>query len=196
MFAYAVDGSTRLAMVELRDAEDIFAAVDGSREHLREWLPWVDANETVEDTQSFIGEALRQHARNEGFQCVIRVEGNVAGFVGFRYVDWSNQKAELGYWLARAYQGRGIMTACCRKLVDFAFREYELNRVEIHAATENRRSRAIPERLGFALEGKLREVEWVNDRFVDGAVYGLLRSEWEHRGEFSNDEWGTKEEGR
>jgi hypothetical protein len=52
--------------------------------------------------------------------------------------------------------------------------EWDLNRVEIHAATENRRSRAIPERLGFRQEGVLRDYERVGDRYVDIVVYSLL----------------------
>jgi ribosomal-protein-serine acetyltransferase len=192
MFTKRVDDRMELAMVELRDADEVFAAVDRSRDYLRQWLPWVDSSLRVDDTRAFIREALQQHAQDEGFQCVIRLDGNVAGLVGFRNLDWANRRTEIGYWLAEDYQGQGIMTACCRSLVDFAFGELGLNRVEIHAATGNRKSRAIPERMGFTLEGTHREVEWVNDRFVDGAVYALLRSEWEECGGLSTD--ATEEE--
>ena len=53
-----------------------------------------------------------------------------------------------------------------------------MNRVTIQCATENTRSRAIPERLGFTFEGIVRETEWLYDRYVDHALYGLLRSEY------------------
>jgi ribosomal-protein-serine acetyltransferase len=49
--------------------------------------------------------------------------------------------------------------------------------VSIRCAIENGRSRAIPERLGFGFEGICRESEWLNDRFVDHAIYGLLRTD-------------------
>ena len=178
MFIHAIDENTTLAMVEMRDADEVFALVDASRMYLREWLPWVDSSVSVEDTKAFVHAAHQQYARGDGFQCCIRYKSKIVGIIGLHRVDRFHKQTEIGYWLAEEYQGRGIMTACCRALVDFAFREYKLHRVEIRAAGENEKSRAIPERLGFTHEGTLRESEWVNDRFVDGAVYAMLERDW------------------
>lgn len=178
MFVHTVDENTMMAMVEMRDADELFALVDASRMYLREWLPWVDASRTKEDTEEFIGTAQKQYVDGNGFQCCIRFKGKIVGVIGFHRLDTIHKHTEIGYWLAEEHQGRGIMTKCCRALVDFAFREYEMNRVEIRAAVENHKSRAIPERLGFTHEGTLRESEWLYDHFVDGAVYSMLRDEW------------------
>lgn len=178
MFIHQVDEITTLAMVEMRDADELFELVDNSRMYLREWLPWVDANVSVEDTKEFVNAAQQQYARGDGFQCCIRYRDKIVGILGLHQLDRVHKQTQIGYWLAEEYQGRGVMTACCRALVDFAFREYQLHRVEIRAAVENTRSTAIPERLGFTHEGTLRESEWVNDRFVDGAVYSMLEDEW------------------
>jgi len=64
-------------------------------------------------------------------------------------------------------------------LVEYLFDTMELNRLQINCNVENVRSRAIPERLGFTLEGTLREVEFINGEFRDWAVYGLVRSDWD-----------------
>ncbi len=178
MFIHPIDENTTLAMVEMRDADELFALVDASRMHLREWLPWVDSNVSVEDTKTFVHAAQQQYARGDGFQCCIRYKRKIVGIIGLHRVDRFHKQTEIGYWLAEEYQGRGIMTACCRALVDFACREYKLHRVEIRAAGENKKSRAIPERLGFTHEGMLHEAEWVNDRFVDGAIYAMLERDW------------------
>jgi ribosomal-protein-serine acetyltransferase len=69
------------------------------------------------------------------------------------------------------------MTSCCRFVVRYGFDTLDLNRIQIAAATENRRSRAIPERLGFKLEGIMRQNENLYGTFVDHAVYSLLRSD-------------------
>jgi ribosomal-protein-serine acetyltransferase len=69
------------------------------------------------------------------------------------------------------------MTKTVSALLDHAFDEWDLNRVEIHVATGNRRSRAIPERLGFQQEGVLRDYERVGDRYLDIVVYSLLARE-------------------
>jgi ribosomal-protein-serine acetyltransferase len=89
--------------------------------------------------------------------------------------------ASLGYWLAEAHQGRGLMTKSVSELVDHAFDEWHLNRVEIQAGIGNRKSRAIPERLGFQRDGVLREYERVGDRYIDMVVYSLLARERQRR---------------
>ena len=178
MFVQTVDDHTTLVMVEMRDADEIFALVEASRMYLREWLPWVDAASSVEDTKAFVRASHKQYAEGNGFQCCIRYKGKIAGIIGFSMVDWLNKRVEIGYWLDEDLQGRGIMTRCCRVLIELAFTEYSLHRVEIRVATENEKSRSIPKRLGFTYEGTSREAEWLNDRFVDTAAYSLLRRDW------------------
>ena len=96
--------------------------------------------------------------------------------IGHHEVDRPNRSTSLGYWLDASHQGKGIMTASCRAMINHAFKELDLHRVVIRCATENHRSRAIPERLGFTLEGVARQSEWLYDHFVDLAVYGMLRA--------------------
>ena len=63
-------------------------------------------------------------------------------------------------------------------MVDYLFSVMKLNRVQINCNVENARSRAVPERLGFQLEGIHRQVEFLNDRFGDWAVYAMLNEDW------------------
>ena len=62
--------------------------------------------------------------------------------------------------------------------MDHALLDLKLNRVEIRCATENTRSRAIPERLSFTQEGVMRQVQWLHDRYVDHVVYSMLAEQW------------------
>ncbi|MCL4517403.1 MAG: GNAT family N-acetyltransferase [Firmicutes bacterium] len=178
MFSHKVNDDIQLKLLELHDAEEIFAQTDESRNCLREWLPWVDSTKTVEDTRSFIKATLNQFASNNGFQTGIWYKGQLAGVIGFHRIDWPNRSTNIGYWLGKRFQGQGIMTNSVRALVDIAFGEYNLNRVEIRAAVENLKSRAIPERLGFRNEGCIRQSEWLYDHFVDHIVYGMLAQDW------------------
>ena len=57
-------------------------------------------------------------------------------------------------------------------------RRVHINRIELNAATENERSRAVAKRLGFLQEGILRDAEWLDDHYVDHAVYSLLKRDW------------------
>ena len=164
--------------MEERHAPAIFAAIDREREYLREWLPWVDATHTEDDTLSFIRSVLEQFANNQGFAAGIWKGDCLAGTIGLHRIDWLNRRVEIGYWLAREFQGRGLMTDACRCLIAHAFRELDLHRVEIRCATENLRSSAIPRRVGFTRDGTLREAQLVNGRYYDLEVFGMLKSDW------------------
>jgi ribosomal-protein-serine acetyltransferase len=70
------------------------------------------------------------------------------------------------------------MTKVVRALTDYALKELGLHKVEIRAAVGNKKSRSIPERLGFVNEGCIRQAEWLYDHYVDHVVYGILAEEW------------------
>ncbi len=173
-----IDEDTELRIPEERYAQKLFALIDANRTYLREWLPWVDQERSVEDTQGFIRGALQQFANNEGFQMGIWYKEQLTGVIGYHSIDWIDRKVEIGYWLAESFQGKGLMTKACKTLVAYAFNELKLHRVEIHCATNNKRSYAIPERLGFQQEGIMRDAEWLYDHFVDLMIYSMLEDEW------------------
>jgi ribosomal-protein-serine acetyltransferase len=77
------------------------------------------------------------------------------------------------------------MTQCCRFVVRYGFLTLDLNRIQIAAGTDNRESRAIPQRLGFTFEGILRERENLYGTFIDHAMYSLLRSEFDAAGQLA-----------
>ena len=156
----------------------LFKVVERERAHLREWLPWVDATKSEEDSLSFIRSVLEQFVSNHGFAAGIWNGERLGGTVGLHRIDWLNRRVEIGYWLAREFQGRGVMTDACRAVVTHLFGELELNRVEIRCAAGNTKSSAIPRRLGFTLDGKLRDAQFVNGRHHDLLVFGMLKRDW------------------
>lgn len=177
MFSHNIDEDLELRLLEGRHAEELFKLVDQNRKYLREWLPWVDGTKSAADTREFIRKSLEKFARNDGFSAGLFFRGRLAGVIGYHGIDWSNRATAIGYWLGEAFQGRGFMTRACGALVDHAFRDLGLNRVEIRCATENQRSRAIPERVGFREEGVARQAEWLYDHFVDLVIYAKLASQ-------------------
>jgi ribosomal-protein-serine acetyltransferase len=179
MFSYMLSENVEVRLLEERHAQELTDLIERNREHLRASLPWVDTNRTVEDRKNFIRGALKQFAHNKGFVAGIWHEGRLAGVIGYQPIDWENRTTALGYWLGEEFQGQGLVTAACRALVDHAFVELKLNRVSIACATENKRSCAIPERLGFRREGVQRQAEWLYDHYVDYVVYATLASEWQ-----------------
>lgn len=168
-----------LKQLEPADTAEMFWLTDSNRSHLRKWLPWLDYTQRMEDTANFIQMTINQHNNNQGTHYGIWYKGRLAGTLGVHNLDWINKKTSLGYWLGAQFQGKGLMTDAVATYVDrLIFQSWGLEKVTIQAATENYKSRAIPERLGFQLEGILRRNEFLYDHYVDHAVYSLLRSEW------------------
>ena len=165
-----------LRLLEEVDARELHELIEANRTHLARWLPWA-AGQTFEDTLDFIRGTRTQLTGNDGFQAGIVIEGAIAGVIGYHAVDWGNRSTRIGYWLNEGQQGKGTMTAAVRLLVDHALTTWQLNRVEIVVATENRRSRAIPERLGFREEGTLREYQLVDGRYLDCVSYSMLAAQ-------------------
>ncbi|WP_010632855.1 GNAT family N-acetyltransferase [Sporolactobacillus vineae] len=178
MLTIKIDEHVSLRLIDLKDAERIFELIDQSRDYLRKWLPWVDGTATAEDTKSFIKLSLRNHANGRGMDFVILLDGLIVGIAGINLINWTNKTAEIGYWLGEHYQGRGIMTKTASALTDYAFKQIMLNKVEIRAAAQNQKSRSIPERLGFKMEGCIRQAEWMYDHYVDHCIFGMLAAEW------------------
>jgi ribosomal-protein-serine acetyltransferase len=111
---------------------------------------------------------------------VVLYNGEVAGDISLKEINWSIKSAEIGYWLGSAYTGKGIMTRAVRSMLDYAFNDLGLHKVEIWAAEENVKSRRVPERLGFVQEGTRRDDELIGGKYITMVIYGLLEDEW-HR---------------
>lgn len=181
MFVHKIDEDLSLKLIDLKDGESIFELTNQSREYLREWLPWLDITTKLEDTKEFIKLSLKGFAETKSINTVILYKGNIVGVAGFNEINWSNKTAYIGYWLDEESQGNGIITKVAKALTDYAFTELKLNKVEIRAAVGNKKSRSIPERLGFVNEGSIRQAEWLYDHYVDHVVYGMLAEEWNEK---------------
>ena len=178
MFSYKVDDDTELRLIEPHDLDQLDDLIEQNRDHIKEWSAWLKDNHSIENTRDFIRRNLMQFADNKGFAIAIWHQGEMAGQIEYNYLDWVNRKTEIGYWLGASFQGKGLVTKACRVLIDHAFNELKLNRVEIRCGAGNTRSRKIPEKLGFIEEGVVRQAEWLHDRCVDLVIYGMLAIEW------------------
>jgi ribosomal-protein-serine acetyltransferase len=159
-------------------AAALFSLIDANRSYLREWLPWLDDTTNVDHVERFLRDCRKKAEHDNGYTFVARYDGRIVGVVAENSIDWRNRRSELGYWIAREHQGRGIVTQSVARMMRRSFEDLKLNRVAIQCAVGNTRSRAVPERLGFKMEGVMREAEYLYDRYVDLAVYAMLRSDW------------------
>jgi ribosomal-protein-serine acetyltransferase len=89
------------------------------------------------------------------------------------------KRAQIGYWIAKGYEGRGLMSRSAERFVDFMFRKLGLNKVEIHSLPHNVRSLGLADRLGARLEGRIRQSYMSHGSLEDIMILGILRPEWE-----------------
>jgi ribosomal-protein-serine acetyltransferase len=189
-----ISDSHELRLLQLADAEELFALTDANRSYLRQWLPWLDIINRVDDTRDFIARTLKQFIEHEGLAMAICYGGKIVGLVGFnrivgvaslrrqtlreRYENRQDRTGYIGYWLGESAQGKGMMTKSCQSLINYGFTTLKLDRVVITCATGNHRSRAIPLRLGFIYEGVIRDAEWLYQEFVEHDIYALSVEDW------------------
>ncbi len=178
MFRAAIRPGLELRLLEERHAPEVFRLTNQDRAYLRQWLPWVDSTICEDDTLAFIRETLSQFAAGDSITCGMWHNQAFAGVLGTHKFNRLYHKVELGYWLGESFQGKGIVTDCCRALITHLFEERGMNRVEICCAVENAKSIAVPKRLGFKLEGTLREADFSGGRYHDLYIFGMLKREW------------------
>ncbi|MEH7744028.1 GNAT family protein [Neobacillus drentensis] len=181
MFTLKVDNEIELQLFQQHHALKLYQMVEENREHLREWLPWVDSMTSPYQFESIIPIWLNQFAENSGFNVGIVYKGELVGSISLQQVDWHNRMTSIGYYLSKKAEGHGIMTRSVQFLLNYAFFQLGLNRVEIRCGIKNKKSRAIPEKLGFIKEGIIREGEQLYGRFHDLFIYSMLARDWNKR---------------
>jgi ribosomal-protein-serine acetyltransferase len=178
MFKIPVDRETDLVLLQPWHAEELYELTVRNKEHLHQYLPWVGQITNVEQTRNFILSSLMAFAQNHSFASGIRYKGGLVGSIALHTIQWSSKQTSFGYWLSASHLGKGITTKACITLLHYAFQELQLNKVSIQARTDNEKSRAVPERIGFRKEGVFRQHERADDRYFDHVSYSMSAEEW------------------
>jgi ribosomal-protein-serine acetyltransferase len=179
--SFKLDDEVILRTFRQGDAEEVFRTVDRNRLHLQTYMHWMTAEYSRASAAEFITNSIATVRAREGLSLGIFRSETLIGSIGFVHFDWKARKTEIGYWIDRAEEGKGIVSAGCKLLIEYAFGVLDLNRIEIRCSSENIRSAAIPERFGFKREGVLRQAEFRNGKLHDFNIYGLLAAEWRNR---------------
>ncbi|MGF1771660.1 GNAT family N-acetyltransferase [Vibrio wakamikoensis] len=178
MFKLDIDDTLSLALVQPSFAVDYLAIVSRDRDYLAQWLVWPEHGKNQEFFARFIEQSLHDYALGKSMTCGIVFKGELVGNISFNTINHSLKKVEIGYWLSRPQQGKGIVTKAVAKMIEIAFTQLNMEKAQISAAEQNSPSRRVCERLGFTLEGIITRAENLNGRVVDHAIYGLSREIW------------------
>lgn len=178
MLPILLDEITELRRLTLGDADQMLAVLTQNRTHLDQWLRWTAGVQTLDDVKIYLERFTQKAVDDNGFHAGIFQMNRLVGGVVCHYINRTSHKSEIGYWLVEDAVGNGLVTMASIEILRLLFEDKQLHRVEVQCGAGNKRSRAVPERLGFVQEGIKRESEWITSRYVDHVVYSMLSTEW------------------
>ena len=166
----------RIRKWALSDAKELAAALSNKKvqDNLRDGLPYPY---TEQDGTDYIS-AMLSADENETFAFAITVDEKVAGSIGiFRQGNIHRQTAELGYYIAEEYWGKGIMTEAVKQICGYVFDKSDIIRIYAEPFAYNAASCRVLEKAGFQYEGTLRNNAVKNGEIIDMKMYSLLKTE-------------------
>lgn len=165
----------KLRMPKPGDGKAVNAAIKASMEELKPWLGFVQEEPSPQDTEINTLESHILFLKRENLRYLIfdRETDEFIGTSGFHDIEWDIPKMEIGYWISTLHSGKGYMLEAVSALTDLAVNRFGCRRVEIRCDAENIKSRAVPEKLAYVLEGILHNDELSVDgaRLTDTAIY-------------------------
>ena len=161
---------------KLTDAKDIAVVLSNKKIHdnLRDGLPYPYSEQ---DGIDFISSMLSAN-EDETFAFAITVDDKVLGSIGvFRQKNIHRQTAEMRYYIAEEYWGKGVMTDAVKQICEYVFRNTDILRIYAEPFAYNTGSCRVLEKAGFQYEGTLRNNAVKNGKVIDMRMYSLLREE-------------------
>ncbi|WP_313467073.1 GNAT family protein [Carnobacterium sp.] len=177
-FYLPIDSKLSLVQPTVDMATILFDLVDSDREHIREFLDFVDTTKEPSDEIKYINMKLSGHIKGTDRLFLISYEDELVGSIDLHFIDSRNKKAEIGYWIHSSQAKKGITTKCVKKVCQIAFEEMGLNKLSIVADTENAGSNAVALKSGFSFVGTDKEDIVMYDKLRDMNKYSLLKSEF------------------
>ncbi len=157
-------------------AETMYRYVDQDRARLRIFLPWADAVNSVEVEANYIRMTHANWEKGTLFDYGIfeKATGTYMGNVGVHNIAWAHDRCEFGYWILGKFEGKGFTSEAVEALEKVCF-GLDFHRLEIRCSSHNPKSAAIPRKLGYALDGTLKEDTIEQGAYRDTLVFGKLK---------------------
>ena len=161
------------------DGKAVHNAINASLSELKPWMIFAQQEQSEQDIEANIRQAHVDYLSRKDLRLLVflKESGEFIASSGLHKIDWDIRKFEIGYWIDSRYSGKGYITEAVQGITDFAITELNARRIEIRCDAKNVKSRAIPERLGFMLEGILKNNgKAVNsDQLVDTCIFAKIR---------------------
>ena len=162
------------------DGSVVNHAIRDSIKELKMWLPFAQTTPTFEETELNLREAYISFLKRESVRYLIfhKESNEFIGVTSFEGISWDVPKTQIGYWIHTKFSGNGYMQEAVNELTNLGLNQLKMNRIEIRCESTNLKSRSIPEKLGFELEGTLRNDDLSADgsKLTDTCIYAKVRN--------------------
>lgn len=138
------------------DGQEVFRAIEESRESFVPWLPWVKDVKTWEDSERTAHEFYAGFILRKNMNLVIRYDQRIIGMCGFNTLNWQIPSGNIGYWCRKSDEGNGYIKEAVAALTIYAFKIMHLKRLCILCDDENIKSIRVVESLGYTLETRAK----------------------------------------
>ncbi len=166
-----------IRQTHLEDAQALLEFYSDNRDHWAIWEPTREANfYRLGYWQDELARRAQESAADRGYWfAAFDDQGKIIAVCSLTNIARGVfQAAYMGYAVAQAQQGQGVMTQLCQGVLNFAFEQLKLNRVMANYLPENTRSAALLERLGFVREGLAQRYLKINGRWRDHVLSALV----------------------
>lgn len=164
-----VDDKLKLSIPNQIYGDQLFSIIDSERNHLSQWLNFVDKINSKNDAKVFLQQLLLNNRTKKSFHTLVLYDNQLIGGVGFVKIDSLDKKATLGYWISENFQGKGFASKFCRRIIDYGFKFLNIALIEIEIKKENKRSIALSKKIGFERQSNQNNVDLVE-------IFGLKKS--------------------
>ena len=175
MLSIQIEENLKMELLIGKDAEELFRLIEKNRSYLSAWLPWVETTTSISHVKQFIKSTLIDFSDSNNIHYKILQNGSIIGIIG-AFLTYSNTGTyEIAYWIDKDFSNRGIVTKCTRELISICYKCFPVRKIEIKCAVENLSSNAIPKKLGFQLEGTIRNSLKIGNNYFSYNIYGLMK---------------------
>ena len=161
---------------ETGDAPLLHEAALESVETVHPWLEWCHPGYAYEEARIWVERQMVAFRNRSEYQfAIFSRDGTFLGGCGLNALDEVHRRANLGYWVRQSAAGRGVASAAVPRLVEWAFTNPQLNRLEVVVATGNSASLRVAEKAGALHEGVLRSRLMLHGSPCDAAMLAFVR---------------------
>lgn len=185
MFRTRLTDDAELRTLEPWQADEFFAHIERAREHIAPWVPIPHQVRDLTSARAWLQRYADMQARDAGRVYGIWLRGvgaaepdTLVGGTVFPHFDAVSGDCEIGVWLEPAGERRGLITAACVLMVEWAVHQRGMARIEWRTNPHNVRSKAVAQRLGMKYEGTLRSTFSIGGRREDTEIWSVLATEW------------------